>query len=39
LEADRREKAMSYKARMQEGGESYSGIVLAKQPNESWGGL
>jgi hypothetical protein len=26
---------MSYKSHMQGGGESYSGIVLAKQPNKS----
>jgi group II intron reverse transcriptase/maturase len=36
--ADRREKAMSYKTRMNDSGESYSGIVPAKQPNESLGG-
>jgi hypothetical protein len=29
---------MSYKTRMNGGGESYSGIVPAKQPNESLGG-
>lgn len=34
---DRREKVMSYKARMNGGGESYSGVVPAKQPNEDLG--
>ena len=29
---------MSYKAQMHGGGESYSGIVSAKQPNEGRGG-
>jgi RNA-directed DNA polymerase len=29
---------MSHKTRKNEGGESYSGIVLSKQPNESLGG-
>ena len=29
---------MSYKTQMNGGGESYSGIVLAKQPNEGLGG-
>ena len=36
--ADRWEKAMSYKSHMHGGGESYSGIVPAKQPNEGEGG-
>ena len=29
---------MSYKAQMNGGGESYSGVVLTKQPNEGRGG-
>jgi RNA-directed DNA polymerase len=29
---------MSYKTQMNGGGESYSGVVPAKQPNESQGG-
>ena len=33
--ADRWEKAMSYKAHMYGGGESYSGVIPAKQPNKS----
>jgi RNA-directed DNA polymerase len=36
--ADRWEKAKSYKTHMNERGESYSGVVPAKQPNESLGG-
>ena len=36
--ADRWEKAMSYKTHMHGGGESYSGIVPAKQSNEGRGG-
>src|SRR4029450_4770298 len=38
-DTDRWEKAMSYKTRMNGSGESYGGIVPAKQPNESLGGL
>src|SRR5207245_7556406 len=33
--AGREEKAMSHKSSMHEGGESYSGTVLTKQPNKS----
>ena len=33
-EAGRWEKAMSYKTHMYGGGESYSGVVPAKQPNK-----
>ena len=33
--AGREEKAMSYKSSMHGGGESYSGVVLTKQPNKS----
>ena len=36
--ADRWEKAKSYKTQMYGGGESYSGVVLTKQPNEGQGG-
>lgn len=36
--ADRWEKAMSYKAQMNRGGESYSAIVPAKRSNEGRGG-
>ena len=36
-EAGRWEKAMSYKTHMHGGGESYSGIVPAKQPNKGGG--
>ena len=35
---DRWEKAKSYKTQMNGSGESYSGVVLAKQPNEGLGG-
>jgi RNA-directed DNA polymerase len=37
-DADRWEKATSYKTQMHGDGESYSGIVPRKQPNESQGG-
>jgi group II intron reverse transcriptase/maturase len=37
-DTDRWEKVMNYKTQMNGDGESYSGIVLAKQPNEGLGG-
>ena len=36
-DTDRWEKAMSYQSRMNGGGESYRGVVAAKQPNEGLG--
>lgn len=38
VRGDRWDKAMSYKTRMNGGGESHSGVVPTKQPNESQGG-
>ena len=37
-DTDRWEKAKSYTAQMNGNGESYSGIIPARQPNESQGG-